>query len=328
MQAIRFTKLLRKANDMNAYFDPALAPAPIALSIVEGMSNAQYHARPEYSSSQLKDMIRSAAHFYSHNIAKEHDKERKACMDFGTLAHTLFLEPDQFANEFVILPVDAPRKPTEVMLKAKNPSSETLDKIAFWENFEAINGHKTIITEEDFQGAKRIVKNLQTLSMYGVMQNNYGMAEASFFFKDPIFGLELRVRPDYHIVPCSAFQNGLILDLKTTSDARAIAFQRQCGNFAYDLSAAMYREGFQQVYGTEEKPDFIFLVAENTAPFNVKQYKASNLFLSVGEQRYYRAKELLAESLLLQEWDGYSKELEEINLPPYMLKQALQHEFN
>ncbi|WP_111894184.1 PD-(D/E)XK nuclease-like domain-containing protein [Acinetobacter sp. MB5] len=298
---------------MNAYFDPTLAPAPIALSIVEGMSNAQYHARPEYSSSQLKDMIRSAAHFYSHNIAKEHEKERKACMDFGTLAHTLFLEPEQFSNEFVIAPVFDRR------------TKAGKEEAAAWE--QATEG-KILVTEEQVQGAKRIVKNLQTLSMYGVMQNNYGMAEASFFFTDPIFGLELRVRPDYHIVPCSAFPNGLILDLKTTSDARAIAFQRQCGNFAYDLSAAMYREGFQQVYGTEDKPDFIFLVAENTAPFNVKQYKASNLFLSIGEQRYYRAKELLAESLLLQEWDGYSKELEEINLPSYMLKQALQHEFN
>lgn len=298
---------------MNAYFDPALAPAPIALSIVEGMSNAQYHARPEYSSSQLKDMIRSAAHFYSHNIAKEHEKERKACMDFGTLAHTLFLEPEQFSNEFVIAPVFDRR------------TKAGKEEAAAWEQS---NEGKTLVTEEQVQGAKRIVKNLQTLSMYGVMQNNYGMAEASFFFTDPIFGLELRVRPDWHVVPCSAFPNGLILDLKTTSDARAIAFQRQCGNFAYDLSAAMYREGFQQVYGTENKPDFIFLVAENTAPFNVKQYKASNLFLSIGEQRYYRAKELLAESLLLQEWDGYSKELEEINLPSYMLKQALQHEFN
>ncbi|WP_151777820.1 PD-(D/E)XK nuclease-like domain-containing protein [Acinetobacter brisouii] len=298
---------------MDAYFDPTLAPAPIALSIVEGMSNAQYHARPEYSSSQLKDMIRSAAHFYSHNIAKEHEKERKACMDFGTLAHTLFLEPEQFSNEFVIAPVFDRR------------TKAGKEEAAAWEQS---NEGKTLVTEEQVQGAKRIVKNLQTLSMYGVMQNNYGMAEASFFFTDPIFGLELRVRPDWHVVPCSTFPNGLILDLKTTSDARAIAFQRQCGNFAYDLSAAMYREGFQQVYGTENKPDFIFLVAENTAPFNVKQYKASNLFLSIGEQRYYRAKELLAESLLLQEWDGYSKELEEINLPSYMLKQALQHEFN
>ena len=58
---------------MNAYFDPT----SVAPNIVEGMNNAQYHARPEYSSSQLKDMIRSSAHFYSHNIIKEHEKEEK-----------------------------------------------------------------------------------------------------------------------------------------------------------------------------------------------------------------------------------------------------------
>lgn len=323
-----FMHMLKGVNSMNAYFAPTITPAPIALNIVEGMSNAQYHARPEYSSSQLKDMIRSSAHFYSHNIIKEHEKEEKKHLDFGTLAHTLFLEPEQFHNEFAVIPANAPKPPTDVMRNAKNPSEDSLKRIQWWDNFVAKHGTKTTITEEQVQGAERIVKNLQTLSMFGVMQSNNGMAEASFFFTDPIFDLKLRVRPDYHIVPCSAFPNGLILDLKTTSDARALAFQKQCGNFAYDLSAAMYREGFQQVYGTEDKPDFIFLVAENTAPFNVKQYKASNLFLSVGEQRYYRAKELLAESLLLQKWDGYSKELEEINLPSYMLKQALQHEFN
>jgi exodeoxyribonuclease VIII len=134
---------------MNAYFDPTLAPAPIALSIVEGMSNTQYHARPEYSSSQLKDMIRSAAHFYSHNIAKEHEKERKACMDFGTLAHTLFLEPEQFSDEFVIAPVFDRR------------TKAGKEEAAAWEQS---NEGKTLVTEEQVQGAKRIVKNLQTLA--------------------------------------------------------------------------------------------------------------------------------------------------------------------
>ena len=293
---------------MNAYFDPTLASAPIALNIVEGMSNAQYHARPEYSSSQLKDMIRSAAHFYSHNIAKEHDKERKACMDFGTLAHTLFLEPEQFSNEFVIAPTFNRR------------TNAGKAEAAAWEQE---NEGKILVTEEQVQSAERIIKNLQTLSMYGVMQNNYGMAEASFFFTDPIFGLELRVRPDWHIVPCSALPNGLILDLKTTSDARAIAFQKQCGNFAYDLSAAMYREGFQQYYQTEDKPPFILLVAESSIPYNVKQYKAADLFLSVGESRYNKSKELLAESLLINEWDGYSLEMEDLFLPQYIDRKSV-----
>ncbi len=90
----------------------------------------------------------------------------------------------------------------------------------------------------------------------------------------------------------------------------------------------MYREGFQQYYQTEQKPDFVLLVAESSIPFNVKQYKASDLFLSVGDTRYNKAKELLAESLLINEWDGYSLEMEDLFLPSYMTKQALENDFN
>lgn len=306
---------------MNAFIELPTA------QLIEKMSNEEYHARPEFSSSQLKDMLRSGAHFYSNHVLKEVERESKASMDFGTLAHTLFLEPDQFEAEFAVLPEDAPKRPTETMLKAKNPSPDTLGKIEFWENFEAEHAGKIIVTAEQIQGAQRIVENLKQLSMYAEMQNNFGMAEASIFFTDPAFDLELRIRPDWHIAPCKAFPFGLILDLKTTTDARPNAFSKKCGDFGYDLSAAMYREGFQEYYRTEQKPPFIFLVAESSIPFNVKQYQASELFLSVGETRYNKAKELLAESLLINEWDGYSLELEEIFLPSYLTKQALENNF-
>ena len=304
-----------------------IAPGLDAL-MVEQMSNDEYHARPEHSSSQLKDMLRSGAHFYSKYIAKEVEKETSSAMSFGTLVHTAFLEPEQFDNEFVIMPEDAPKRPTATQLKAKNPSPETLGAIAWWGRFDAESAGKSIVTVEQVNGAKRIADNLKKLSSYADMQNNYGMAEASIFYTDPVFDLQLRIRPDFHIVPCDAFPNGVIFDLKTTTDARTNEFSRKCANFGYDLSAAMYREGFQQYYKTEEKPPFIFLVAESAIPFNVKQYKASDLFLSVGEARYNKAKSLLAESLLINEWDGYSLEMEEIFLPSYMTKQALENDFN
>ena len=297
-------------------------------SLIESMSNDEYHASPEFSSSQLKDILRSAAHFYSFNIAKEHEKETKKHLDFGTLAHTLFLEPEKFEAEFVVLPSDAPKPPTDVMRNAKNPSADSLARVQWWDAWEAQNGQKITISEEQLSGAMRIVRSLQALSMYEVMQKNPGMAEASIFFTDPIYDLRLRVRPDYHIIPCDAFPNGMIFDVKTANDARPMAFSKACGNFAYDLSAAMYREGFQQYYQTEEKPPFIYLVGENDAPFVGKQYKASDLFLSVGEVRYQKAKQLLAESKLMNEWQGYSQELDEIFLPSYMTKQALEIDFN
>ena len=281
--------------------------------LIQGMSNDEYHARPEYSSSQLKDLLRSAAHFYSNNILKEVERETKASMNFGTLAHTLFLEPEQFENGFVVAP------------KFERRTKAGKEEALAWEQ---ANQGKILVDAEQVEAAKRIVVNLQKLSSYADMQNNYGMAEASIFFTDPVFDLPLRIRPDWHIAPCKTFPNGLILDLKTTTDARAHAFSKKCSDFGYDLSASMYREGFQQYYQTEQKPDFVLLVAESSIPFNVKQYKASDLFLSVGDTRYNKAKELLAESLLINEWDGYSLEMEDLFLPSYMTKQALENDFN
>ncbi|AWL29258.1 hypothetical protein DJ533_12120 [Acinetobacter defluvii] len=293
---------------MNAYVELS-TPA----QLIEKMSNDEYHARHEFSSSQLKDMLRSGAHFYSKNILKETEKETKEAMNFGTLAHTMFLEPEQFESEFVIAP------------KFDKRTKAGKEEALAWE--EANQG-KILVTQEQVDGAERIANNLRTLSTYQFMMNEYGMAEASIFFTDPVYGLKLRVRPDYHIVPCKNFPNGLILDVKTTTDARPHAFSKKCADFGYDLSASMYREGFQQYYQTEDKPPFILLTAESSIPFNVKQYNASDLFLSVGDARYNKAKELLAESLLINEWDGYSKEIEDIFLPSYMAKQALDADFH
>lgn len=296
--------------------------------MIEKMSNDEYHACPEFSSSQLKDMLRSGAHFHSKNIIKEVERETKKHLDFGTLAHTLFLEPEQFHNEFVVLPNDAPKPPTDVMRNAKNPSEDSIKRVEWWDNFNAEHGTKITITEDLLSGAQRIADNLRSLSSYKVMENNYGMAEASMFFTDPIYGLKLRVRPDYHIAPCSAFPNGWIFDVKTSNDARPFKFSKSCADYFYDLSASMYREGFQEFYQTEDKPGFTFLVAESSIPFLCKQYKASDLFLAVGDNRYNKAKEMLAESLLINEWDGYSTDLEEIYLPSYLTKQAIENHFH
>ncbi len=281
--------------------------------MIEKMSNDEYHACPEFSSSQLKDMLRSGAHFYVNNISKENQKEATTAMNFGTLVHTLFLEPDQFNSEFVVAP------------KFDKRTKAGKEDALAWEQ---VNQGKLLVNAEDIDSANRMAENLRTLSIYEQMQKHPGMAEASFFFTDPIYGLQLRVRPDWHIAPCDAWPNGLIIDLKTTDDARPVAFSRTCGNFAYDLSASMYREGYQQVYETEDKPPFIFLVAERNTPFNVKQYNASDLFLAVGDNRYNKAKEMLAESLLINEWDGYSTDLEEIYLPSYLTKQAIENQFH
>ena len=38
---------------------------PAATQLIEAMSNADYHANPAFSSSQIKDVLRSPAHFFA-----------------------------------------------------------------------------------------------------------------------------------------------------------------------------------------------------------------------------------------------------------------------
>lgn len=50
--------------------------------------------------------------------------------------------------------------------------------------------------------------------MGATANNAFGIAEASIFFTDPIYDLQLRIRPDYHIIPCDRYPNGLIIGTK------------------------------------------------------------------------------------------------------------------
>lgn len=291
----------------------------ISSFIIEKMGNTEYHAHPNFSSSQLKEMLRSAAHFKVNCLAPDEDdenddkgadvKKQNGDMLLGTLVHCLFLEPDVFDSEFVV---------------SQKFDRRTKDGKAEAAAFEAANVGKMIIDQDMLDAAKGMVETLTQHPVYQVMQNNYGMAEASIFFQDPISDLHLRVRPDWHIPPCTNFPNGLIIDLKTTEDARPEAFSRTCANFGYDLSAAMYQKGFQEYYKTEDKPPFYLLAVERKKPFNTLCYTAGDLFLAVGNARFRRATTALSECLLINEWDGYTQENLEIFLPSYVTNQYMK----
>ena len=117
----------------------AIIEMPKAAHLIENMSDEAYHASPEFSSSQLKDMNRSAAHFYVNNVSKEAQKETTNAMSFGTLVHTMFLEPEQFEKEFVIAP------------KFDRRTKAGKEEAAAWE--EANTG-KMLVTDEDNEAAK------------------------------------------------------------------------------------------------------------------------------------------------------------------------------
>lgn len=272
--------------------------------LVEGMSNADYHAHPSLSSSGIKKFLRSPLHYWAEYLSPDRQaKEPSASMVLGTLVHALFLEPDQFDLEFVVQPDGIDRR--------------TKDGKAAYAAFQAQSSGKTVITAEQHKQAQRMTAQLEAAPIARILDRHDGVCEASIFYADPDTGVACKVRPDWALLPCDAFPNGLIIDLKTTDDARPAAFARTCANFGYDISAAMYCAGFQQYTQTNQPPDFLFMVVERDSPHAVAVYHASPDMLEAGRQKLLKALPRFAHCQSTGEWPGYSTLAEPIDLPTW-----------
>lgn len=268
--------------------------------LVLGLSNADYHSMTSVSSSTLKTILRSPAHYKAAYLSGAPRKEPTASMVLGSLTHTLFLEPEQFNSEYIIAPAwDARTKEGKAVRDA----------------FLAAAEGKTVITQEQHDTARMMAKAMRGHAISEAMI--YGHAEASIFWTDDQTGLACRIRPDYHIPPCDTWPSGLIIDVKTTDDARPEAFARTCVNFGYDLSAAVYCDGFQQHYSTDEPPLFLLLVVEPDAPNAVACYECSPEMLDKGSEKYRKAMQLLADSTASGEWPAYDEGIQLLNLPKW-----------
>lgn len=268
--------------------------------IIHSLSNAEYHALPSVSSSMLKTILRSPAHYADAYLSEKPRKEPTASMVLGSLTHTLFLEPEQFNSEYII---------------ATAWDARTKEGKAVRDAFLAAAEGKTVITQEQHDTARMMAKALRGHAINEAMTD--GNAEASIFWTDDHTGLACRIRPDYHIAPSDVWPAGLIIDVKSTDDARAEAFARTCVNFGYDLSAAMYCDGFQQHYVTTEPPLFLLLVVERDSPHAVACYECSPEMLDKGNEKYRKAMQLLADSTASGEWPAYDEGIQLLNLPKW-----------
>lgn len=271
-------------------------------TIITDMTNAKYHQQKAFSSSQIKDILRTPAHFFAKHMSEKTPKAPTSDMLLGSVVHTLLLENDKFAEEYAVS--------TKFDRRTKQGKADA-------EEFEQANIGKTIIDQDTYDKALLMTTSLQQHNVAKLLKTNNAIAEASIFYTDKETGLECRIRPDFHIPPCEVFPNGLIVDLKTTDNARSSSFAKTIHNFGYHISAAMYQDGFMQYYQTNEPPPFIWLVAEREAPYAVIAYSPDDETLYKGHDKKSQALSTLAECLKTNHFPAYSSDILTIEMPKW-----------
>lgn len=188
--------------------------------IAVDMPNQAYHDETEHlSSSVLKAAL------------PEHYKAggSQEALDFGTLVHSVVLEPDSL-DQYAVLDAAA------IGLKSDGtPAANPMMTVA-WKRAvaEAAVDGKTVVAQSDWDKAHLMAESIRNHDeARALLYDGEGQAELSAFATNPE-GHRFKARFD-RLIP------GAVVDLKTTSaKPGADSLTRSVVDYGYDLSAAHY----------------------------------------------------------------------------------------
>ncbi|OCS09372.1 hypothetical protein CFTD6783_08375 [Campylobacter fetus subsp. testudinum] len=245
------------------------------------LSNKEYHARPEISKSDLDLLAKSPLHYKNKEF-----KEQTPSMLLGSVVHKLVLEPKDFSGEFAVAPI------------ADRRTKQGKELIA---EFEANLNGKTAVPADTFDIAKDMANEVLSMKQTAVFLRD-GKAEQSYFSE--LNSIQVKCRPDFYNE-----ELGLIVDLKTTSDASASEFIKSVANFNYHIQAAFYMDIMRSLGYRADK--FLFIAVETKLPYYVGFYELDKEALEYGAKRYKELLDLYKWCVKNDNFFGYAEKEED-----------------
>jgi len=225
-----------------------------------------------------------------------------AALTFGSAFHCRLLEPDKFQTLYVQEP--------------KYDKRTTAGKEA-WAVFCVEHKGKQHLSADEWA--------LLPAMRDGVMRNKFARyaIEQGGEIENPVewddftgsTGLPLKCRPDIRL------ENGLIVDLKTTTDIDPESWSRTMAMYGYHRQAALYLDGCWQAHQAEGP--FVHIAVSKTPPHECAVYEVAPESLSLGRSENQAT---LAELMLRRDsgdWSGrWSADLTTVNLPSWYFRKA------
>ena len=255
------------------------------------LTDTEYHRDfKEASSSALKKLLRSPAHYKAYLNATDSDTSARK---FGRAVHALLLEPHVFDETFAVW-------------------SEGRRQGFKYEDFVYRNPGKTILTEDEFHRATEAAISLRNTPLFPLKLWLEGVAasgelakidpaktEFTIFWTDEETGIQCKARIDAH----NRFPNPIAVDVKTTDDARTESYMYQFFKLDYDLQAAHYTAALKAFYGVEFP--FFHAVVEGNDPYATNFIGLTPEVMANGEDKRRDALRILKKSMVEDEWPAY-----------------------
>lgn len=184
----------------------------------------------------------------------------------------------------------------------------------------ASNGSE-LVTEDDLRLANKIKDRIRAKPISRIMLDHpEGEYEVELVYRCPVTGIILKCRLDYLIKPCEQYPAGLVCDPKFVESAEEEAFRASVRRYGYAIQAAWNTRAVQAVFGTTERPEFVWLAAEKDSPFASKYWWATPDQIRIGDYWMDRLIPDVAECLATGVWPDYGDEIGSLEPHPYDLR--------
>lgn len=306
-----------------------------ALGKILGESDTDYHATPAISKSKLDDFIYLPALYHAKHIAKTIPSEETEALDIGRAVHALTLEgSDAYSERFATVPEDAPKRPTAKQVNAKKPSPETLAGIDFWQEFNHVNGNKTILSPKAEQVAQGCAAGIHANPTASMLLNG---AETEVSWRVQASSMLMQCRTDIfgrasdELCALMAAQ-GIIMtpgepycaDIKTTPAlgiAELRGWNRKFAQWGYHRQGPFYQSVIKDVLG--EFPErFFFIVVAKEAPHACAVMLPDDEANECGWAEVATALASLRRCYATDEWPALPAVVQRLAMPPWYGKDA------
>lgn len=265
--------------------------------LVHGMTDVEYHARPELSSTDVRRILDSPARF---RWDREHRRESVA-FDVGHAVHAKVLGTGPTVipcpDEHLTPSGNVSTKAATVAWLAEQRAAGLVpigpaDAARIDAMVEAVLAHK---------GARRILEQPDA------------RPEVSAFATDPDTGVACRARFDLLATTAA--------DVKATAGTASPAgFGRDAAKYGYPVQEAHYLDVHE--WATGERPPLVFIVVEKAPPHLVAVHQLDDVTRLIARDLAARARATYAECTATDTWPGYGDDTLTPQIPGWWIYQA------
>ena len=251
----------------------------------------KYFSDPSLSASAINTFLRSRKLYWAKYIQNTLPPvPTSATLELGTACHTAILERETLNDRVTVAPKFDKRT------KAGREG---------WAEFQEANEGLTILTPEQWETVQAVQDAVIGSPVPARLFAADGPVETPIYWMDKDEWVHCKALPDKWVKG-----EGIVVDLKTTSDVTPHGFGRSLTKYAYHIQAAHYLEA------TEAKR-FIWVVVETTPPFEVRTYELDADSLARAKDIRRSAIEALQECQTSGDFGQICNQIETISLPSW-----------